>query len=432
MRHLSWRGTRLLLAALAATLTLAACGGGGGGGDGSASIRLVNLSSSNSSFDLADADADKVLASGVAADRASTRSDVSSGETPFELRRAGNDSAVVTANWSLTKGLKYSAIAYGAEGSLKLAMLEENEDQPDAGKARLRLYNTSADSGPLDLYLTAADTALEDASITTTVAASGATGFVTVAPGTYRLRLTASGDTSDLRLDLPAVTVADRGIVTLVLTAGSGGVLVHAAVLEQDGGVTAYKNPSARVRLAAGTTANGAVAAAIGGQPLATAQRAPSVGGYRLVTAGSALPLAASVNGTALAAQALSLKAGADYTLLVHGEAAAAQAVLLADDNRLPATGYAKIRLVNALAGLEGGLTLNVNYSALALEVAAGEASGPATLAQVSAVPLEVVSPLSSTPLYAIAEATLGSRSVYTVFMLGASGAPYGILRKDR
>lgn len=431
MRLLSWRPTRLLLAAAAAALTLAACGGSGDS-TGSASIRLVNLSASNSSFDLADADAEKVLASGVAADQGSERAAVDAGETSFELRRAGNDSAVVTASWSLTKGLKYSAIAYGAEGALKMAMLEEDEDTPAAGKARLRLYNTSGDSGTLDLYLTAADTALEDASITTTVAASGATGFVTVAPGTYRLRLTASGDTSDLRLDLPAVTLDDRGVITLVLTAGSGGVLVHAATLAQDGGVTAYKNGSARVRLAAGATANAAIAASIGGQALATAQRAPSVGAYRLVTAGSALPLAGTVDGVALAAQALSLKAGADYTLMVHGEPAAAQAVLLTDDNRLPATGYAKIRLVNALAGLQGGLTLNVNYGALALEVATGEASSPATLAQVSAVPLEVVSPLASTPLFAIAEATLGSRSVYTVFMLGAAGTPYGILRRDR
>lgn len=433
MRHPLWRRARPLLAGLAAalTLTLTACGGGGDD-TGSASIRLVNLTTSNSTFDLVDADNDKTLASGVAADQASSRASVQAGEIGYELRRAGNDSAVVTASWSLTKGLKYSAIAYGAEGALKMAMLEEDEDLPDAGKARLRLYNTSADSGSLDLYLTASDTALEDAAITTTVAASGSTGFVTVAPGTYRLRLTASGDTSDLRLDLPAVTVADRGVVTLVLTAGSGGVLVHAATLEQEGGVTARKNSSARVRLAAGTTANAAIGATIGGQSLATSQRAPSVGAYKLVDAGSARALALTVNGMARAAESLTLKAGADYTLLVHGEPDTAQAVLLTDDNRLPATGYAKIRLVNALAGLEGGLTLNVNYSALAVEVAPGEASSPATLAQVTDVPLEVVSPLSTTPLYSIAEADLVSRGVYTVLMLGASSAPYGMLRKDR
>lgn len=433
MRHLSWRGLRALMTMLAAGLALAGCGGSGGGDGGSAAIRLVNLTTSNSAFDLVDADEDAKLASAVAADQGSTRAAVNDGETSFELRRAGNDSAVVTASWSLSADTKYTAIAYGAEGGLKMAMLEEDEDTPDAGKARLRLYNTSADSGTLDLYLTASDTALEDAAITATVAASGSSSFVTLAPGTYRLRLTASGDTADLRLDLPAVTVTDRGVVTLVLTAGSGGVLVHAATLAQDGGVTAYKNASARVRLAAGTTGNAAVTASIGGATLASSQRSPSVGSYKLVTAGSGLALATTVNGTALAGSSVTLKAGGDYTLLVHGDAAAAQSALLTDDNRLPTTtGYAKIRLVNALAALEGGLTLNVNYSALAIEIAPGAASDYSSLAAVTDVPLEVISPLSSTPLYAIAEADLTAKGVYTVFMLGSSTAPYGMLRKDR
>lgn len=430
MRHLSWRA---LVPTLAAVLMLAGCGGSGGDGGGSAAIRLVNLTTSNSSFDLVDADDDQSLASAVAADQASARASVGDGETSFELRRSGNDSAVVTASWSLTGDVKYTAVAYGAEGSVKMAMLEEDEDQPDAGKARLRLYNTSSDSGSLDLYLTASDVPLEDAAITASVTASGASSFVTLAPGTYRLRLTASGDVADLRLDLPAVTVTDRGVVTLVLTAGSGGVLVHAATLEQDGGIAAFKNPSARVRLAAGTTANAAIAASIGGESLASSQRSPSVGSYKLVTAGSNLVSTTTVNGTALAAANLTLKAGADYTLLVHGDAAAAAAVLLSDDNRLPtATGYAKIRLVNALAALEGGLTLNLDYSALAIEIPSGSASDYSSLAAVTDVPLEVISPLASAPLYAIAEADLTAKGVYTVFMLGSSTAPYGMLRKDR
>lgn len=433
MHILSRRGLRALFSTLSAGLLMAGCGGSGGDDGGSASIRLVNLTTSRSAFDLVDADEDTTLAGSVAADQASTRATVNDGETGFELRRAGNDGAVVTASWSLTAGTKYTAIAYGAEGSLKMAMLEEDEDTPEAGKARLRLYNTSADSGSLDLYLTDSDTALEDAAITATVSSSGASSFVTLVPGTYRLRLTASGDTADLRLDLPSVTVTDRGVVTLVLTAGSGGVLVHAATLEQDGGMTAYANPSARVRLAAGTPGNASIGAVIGGTALASGQRSPSVGGYRLVPAGAELSLATTVNGSALPASTVTLKAGGDYTLLVHGDLAAAQAVLLADDNRLPTTtGHAKIRLVNALAALEGGLTLNVNYSALAIEIAPGAASDHGSLAAVTDVPLEVISPLSTTALYAIAEADLSAKGVYTVFMLGSSAAPYGMLRKDR
>ena len=381
-----WRPWRAALLAAAAGLVLAACGGSDSG-DGSASIRLVNLTSSNASFDLVavdDDDDEDDLASTIAADAASERSGVAAGEQSYQLRRAGNDTAVVTSSWSLTAGLTYTAIAYGAEGSLKMAMLEEDEDEPDSGKARLRVYNTSSDAGALDLYLTDADadadTDLDDAAITTTVGAASSTGFVTLSPGTRRLRLTASGDNADLRLDLPEITLAAGDITTLIVTAGPGGVLVHAATLQQAGGLVAYKNSSARVRVAAGVADNATVLASVGGQAVGSSQRAPSVGSYRLVTAGDGLALQTTVNGVALDAQAVALKAGGDYTLVVHGSASAASAALLTDDNRLPtASTKAKLRLVNALAGLDNGLTLSLDYSALAIDVLPGAGSDYAT-----------------------------------------------------
>ncbi|MBT9488016.1 MAG: DUF4397 domain-containing protein [Rubrivivax sp.] len=432
-----WRPWRAALLAAAAGLVLAACGGSDSGG-GSASIRLVNLTSSNASFDLVtvdDDDDEHELASTIAADAASERSGVAAGERSYQLRRAGNDTAVVTSSWSLTAGLTYTAIAYGAEGSLKMAMLEEDEDEPDSGKARLRVYNTSSDAGALDLYLTdaGADTDLDDAAITTTVGAASSTGFVTLSPGTRRLRLTASGDNADLRLDLPEITLAAGDITTLIVTAGPGGVLVHAATLQQAGGLVAYKNSSARVRVAAGVADNAAVLASVGGQAVGGSQRAPSVGSYRLVTAGDGLALQTTVNGVALDAQTVALKAGGDYTLVVHGSPAAAAAALLTDDNRLPtASTKAKLRLVNALVGLDNGLTLSLNYSALAIDVLSGAGSDYATTTSATDVPLEVTSPLSSTALFSITEADITGYGVYTVFMLGSGSSPYGTLRKDR
>ena len=430
-----WRPWRAALLAAAAGLVLAACGGSDSGSS-SATIRLVNLTTSNSSFDLVavnDDDDEDELASGISADAASDRSSVKAGEMSYQLRRAGNDTAVVTTSWSLTKKLKYTAIAYGQEGSLKMAMLEEDEDEPDSGKARLRVYNTSSDSGTLDLYLTDTEADLDDAAITTTVGAGGSTGFVTLSPGTRRLRLTASGDNTDLRLDLPAITVSAGDITTLIVTAGPGGVLVHAATLQQDGGLVAYKNSSARVRVAAGVADNASIMASVGGEAIGSTQRAPSVGSYRLVTAGQALALQTTVNGAALDAQTVTLKAGGDYTLVVHGTPAAAGTALLTDDNRLPtSSSKAKVRLVNALAGLENGLTLSVDYSALAIDVLPGNGSDYASASSATDVPLEVTSPLSSTALFSIAEADIAGYGVYTVFMLGSGSSPYGTLRKDR
>ena len=93
-----------------------------------------------------------------------------------------------------------------------------------------------------------------------------------------RIRVTGSGDKTDLRLDLPAVTLADQQITTLVLTATPGGVLVHGLSIDQQGGVTARRNPSARVRLVAGANANGSVAATANGVTLSSALQSPAIG----------------------------------------------------------------------------------------------------------------------------------------------------------
>ncbi|MCB1995593.1 MAG: DUF4397 domain-containing protein [Burkholderiaceae bacterium] len=428
---------RLVLAlSLAAplALSLSACGGGGDDA-GQAQIRLLNLSTSKSGFDLVAVDSDDdetVLAESVPADTVTSRSGTTAGELSYQLRRAGNDTAAVTTSWSLSADTAYTAIAYGSDSALKLAMLEEDEDTPVAGKARLRVYNTSG-SGALDVYLTNGATSLDEASITTTVSSNASSGFVTVSAGTYRLRLTGSGDVDDLRLDTPVLTLDSTSVVTLVLTAGEGGVLVHAATLVQDGGLALFKNTSARVRVAAGVAGNAAIDAGVGGIAVASAQRGPSVGAYRLVTAGSNQVLTMAVNGEVLAENSLTLKAGGDYTFAVTGTSAAdAAAALVADDNSLPASGYARVRLFNVMATLTGGLSLDVDYATLAEDVAVGAASSFTTLSAATDVPLTVSTPLSTTALLTIDEADFTSTHVYTVFQFGTVDSPYGFLKKER
>lgn len=415
-------------------LSLSACGGSGDD-TGQAQIRLLNLSTSKSNFDLVAVDSDDdetALAESVTADTVSARSGITAGELAYQLRRAGNDSAAVTTSWSLSADTAYTAIAYGSDSSLKLAMLEEDEDTPATGKARIRIYNTGG-TGTLDVYLTDATTSLDEASITTTVSSNASSGFVTVSAGTYRLRLTGTGDVDDLRLDTPALTLDSTSVVTLVLTAGEGGVLVHAATLVQDGGLALFKNTSARVRVAAGVSGNAALDVGIGDTAVASAQRGPSVGSYRLVDAGSGQVLSVAVNGAAVADQSVTLKAGGDYTLAVTGTSADdAAAALVADDNSLPASGYARVRLFNVMATLTGGLSLDVDYATLAEDVAVGAASSFTTLSAATDVPLTVSTPLSTAALMTIEEADFASMHVYTVFQFGTVDSPYGFLKKER
>src|SRR5205085_11308576 len=97
--------------------------------------------------------------------------------------------------------------------------------------------------------------------------------FLSVAPGTYRIRITGNGNPADLRLDVPSVTLTNQEIASLILTPTTGGTLVDGALLAQQGAYSSGRNTSARVRLAA----------AVGGGATVTASAASTAIGANVV-----------------------------------------------------------------------------------------------------------------------------------------------------
>src|SRR5262249_35497887 len=144
---------------------------------------------------------------------------------------------------TLGSGKKYTIVAYGWEGALKSLIMSDDESAADSSKTKVSVLNSAIDAGELDVYLTGADETLEaSTAIAAGVDAGSQSGFSTVASGTYRLRVTGAGDKTDLRLDIPAITLDSTKVLTLVMAPGAGGVLVHAIGVVQDGTVTPYLN----------------------------------------------------------------------------------------------------------------------------------------------------------------------------------------------
>lgn len=430
--------SRLLAGASAVCLAavLGGCGGGGSDSSGSATLRVVNASPSYSTLDFyVD---DSVLLSGVASGTASGYASVDAGTAlATSFTRAGSATPLTETDRTLSGDTPYTVIAYGWEGALRTFQVAETESAPDSGKAKIRTINLAPDAGALDVYVTGVTDALSDVSpVNAGVSGGSLSSFSTLTQGTYRIRVTAAGDKSDVRLDMPSVTLASGEIASLVIEPTSGGVLVNALVLEQQGAVTAFSNRYGRARLVAAVSGNAGVAASLGGTTLSSGSRSPLVGNYVLVPTGE-LELDASVNGSALASSNVSVTPGADLTLLVSGDPGAAQATVLADDNRLPSvlTGSstkARIRLVNAVSGLGAGLSLVVDYSALADDLAFDSASSYVTLGSGSLGEIDVTSPLQTAALYSATDVTLASDGVYTVFLMGGATSPAGTLRRDR
>ena len=426
MRFKTWAlGLSVATAAL-----LAACGGGSS--DSKAQMRLLNASIGYASLDMA-VDSTTVN-SGVTYAAVGSYADVKTDATGTEVQSNNVGSTLVSSTPSLASGSHYTMIAYGAAGSIRTTLLQEDQEAPASGKSKLLVLNLAPDAGSMDVYVTGADETLDAAStVASGIATGSGSGYITLNSGTFRVRMTASGSKTDLRLDIPSITLPSAGVSTLILTGSSGGVLVNGIQLVQQGATTNFPNSTSRARLVAAVGGSALVSGSIGQTALMPTSVAPTIGDYATVSAGSA-DLAVYVNGTLMSFAKPTLAAGADYTLMVWGTAADPKLAVLTDDNKLPTnyTTSAKIRLVNGVASAATGLTLNVDYSALASNVVAGTGSTPSTTPASTSALLTVNSPSSTTPVYSLSELNIQAGYVYTVFVMGDSTAMVGSLRRER
>jgi hypothetical protein len=426
----------LPLALLFALPLLHACGGSL---EEDGRVRLVNATNNYAGIDVVVDDETIISATGIGA--ASGYAKVEAGDLSFELRSSGSSSTVASTTASVAADEHRTLLAYVTDGSLQVVSIGEDEDSPDAGKARLKVLNAaSGEVASVDVYLVdKACSALDD---TDMPAFSDLTGvddasfsqITAAAAGTsYQLCVTTSDDPADLRLALPAFTLSSQQVVTLALTRSRGGALLNAVRIDQQGEVSALDNPSARVRLVADGASAAAVSASANGVVLSTGTASPSVGAYRLVDAGTLSPTVA-IGGTAVSSGSFAAAAGADLTLLVAGTASEPTLRLLEDAN-LPSTSSSKpvkIRLVNGLNGASGTLLMTVDGDVVADGIAFGAASGATNVAASNATATLEVS-LGGTVLKSLADVTLSSSRVYTYFVLGdASGTLTGVLRADR
>ena len=423
----------LATVASCAAVTLAACGGGGGDSSDSTSVRVVNATLTHTAIDVLANGATAVAATPI--DNVSGYAVVASGSPALQINDSATGSALATLTPSVGGGAHYVVVAYESGGAVRTTVIAEDTAAPVAGTASLRVFDAASDAGAIDVYVTdpAADiTTLTSPTFSFSASTSLQTsGFLSLAPGTYRVRVTGSGNPVDVRLDMPAVTLTNQQVAALFIAPTVGGTLVNGAVLAQQGAYTAGRNANARVRLAAAVANGATVTANAGGTAIGANVVAPSVGGYVLVPAGTAINV--SVNGASVAVPGAAPAAGSDSTLLVYGGTAAPTASLIADDNHLPATsGNLKLRLLNGLTGAASPLTLDAAFAVIASNVVPGTASPYAVVASSTALRIDVFSPASLTPIYSDPALSMPGNAVYTLFMLGDAATPIPLLRRDR
>jgi hypothetical protein len=439
---------RAMLATLASPLWLAACGKGGG--SGTAYVRGINLTLDLPSLDLylTGTKEFSALATGVIS---SSFSAIDAEAYTLNINSAGNATTLFTGSYSFTKNDHYTAVVWGAQSALQVTTLPEDDDTTliGTGNTRVRMFNATSQTGTLDVYLipaTQLTTSNFDLSASLPVqgdlTSGSLSGFHEIAAGTYSLYVTGYGVPTDLRLYVAAVTLSQAQYSSLVLTAGSGGVLVNGTLIVEQGAATllssgggATGNAQARVRIISSVDNSGLVSATIGGIAVATQLPSPTAGDYVLVSSGTP-SLSISVNGNPVLTGSITLAAGGDYSLLVYGSAGNIATTTIVDDNTLPvSTTRTKMRLVNGVAGLDP-LTLVVDYAPVpgSTNVTAGAASTYAQIPSDNAAYIQVDSP-SQGALYTTTRTNgdvLVGQGVYTMFVLSGKSTPTAFIRNER
>jgi len=431
--------TILAAAACSIVALLVGCGGSGGGGDkGDPQIRLLNLSSGYTSLDLItnlDADTndeDATQAGSVAVETVSDYKTLKADKYTIKLKRTGSGSILRSfTGEDLVQGTINTYVAFGEVGAFGALKIDDTQDDADAGSNKLSVANVST-SGALDIYITDADTSLDDTTPVLSGVGASLASFSTDS-GTFRLRVTASGDNSDVRLDIPDFKLVDKGVGTLILTSSRGGTLANAIYLPQKGTPQELTNSKARLRGAIGVANGGSAAIVAAGQTVLGASTAGVIGSrYALLDSGT-VPVTLTVNGTAVTVPDLSLQAGADYTLLVWSNASGVQTSLIVDDNRPPSgNGNAKLRLLNGMSTLNAPLTLSMDFSPVIEGTPTGQVSDKIEVLSGSDRQFDITNTSTASLVLTRGSITLQGNSVYTFFMTDNGGTAIGVLRRDR
>ena len=383
-------------------------------------LRIVNATTQRAAVGLLIDDLSRET--GIERDAASATYRVTAGSHTIALANSSG-SALASTTPTVVAGSATTLVAWtGDNNTVKYLSLNDLEALPASGRTKLLVFHAARDAGTLDVHLTPAAEALNDAPLLGNVSpGNGSSGYSTVNAGSHRLRLVKAGSVlaSDVRLDT-TVTLPDAGVAALVVTPSTGGILAHALVLQPAKAVTALTNAQARVRVVSALPTNLAVAGAINGTTLPLLGGSPAVGSYALVPAGTSTPQV-TVNGGTLTAASWTAAPGSDNTLLVWGTDAAPQFAVFSDDNRLPAsTSASRIRLLHGLGDVAAELALDVAGARVAT-ASQGVFSAVAQVAAATDTTVSVTHAITAASVYQLTGKTLDAGGVYSVFLLGDS-----------
>jgi len=433
---MNFRRIRTILLCLI-SVVLASCGSKGGGGGGDANLRIVNVIPDAATISV-QLDTDTPLVTGLPFQGMTGYLSTKSGQREFKVSANNGTSFAIDTTLNIASShytyLVYNPVAQAAASLI----LEDNLATPNTGTFNFRVINVAAGIGPVDVYLTPPGTDLASTSPNIANAPIGsASAFVGVNAGTYELRITAAG-TKDVIFDTGVQTFANQASYQAVIFTKGSARLVNVALLTLDGSGTGQflDNLLAEFKVLNASSVSSPLNVLVEGNIVLSNIPFAGISNYVTTTAGSHnfSVQATATPGANLLTLVATLASATDTSIAISGPAGALVALVLTDNNLPPAAGRARVRFANVSPGL-GALDVYVNFSKQISGLANNsgssyiEVTADATIGTAYEFDFNLAG--TTTPVLKMPSVAIIAGHTYTIYVVGPSTAPQGVVAKD-
>jgi hypothetical protein len=363
---------------------------------------------------------------------------VGSGSQDFMVSANGGNSFAINQTLSMSSG-SYTYITYGPIVSATGLLLNENNlPTPNSGTFNFRVTNVAAGIGPVDFYLTPLGTDINTTSPTVpNVGFGGISTIVDVNGGTLELRATATG-TKNVIYDTAVQTFTNGASYEAVVFTKGSARLVSVALLNDNNAGTGQvlDNLLAEFKVINASTAGTALNVLVNGALALSNIPYQGASNYVTTLAGSSTftVQATATPGANLLTLVTTLASATDTSLVFSGPPGGLIPLVLSDNNLPPPALNARVRFVNVSPGL-GPLDVYVNFSLTIPALVENSGSlyvnetADATIGTAYEFDFNIAG--TTTPVLKLPGVVIIAGHTYTIYVVGPSTSPQGVVSQD-
>ena len=424
----------LVLVLCLLSLVLASCGSKS---NGNANLRIVNVIPDAPSISV-QLGTNPPLVTGLLFQQLTQYMSVGSGSQDFMVSANGGSSFAINQTLNMSNG-SYTYITYGPIVSANGLLLNENNfPTPNSGTFNFRVVNVAAGIGPVDFYLTPLGTDINTTSPTVSnVGFGGISSIIGVNGGTLELRATASG-TKNIIYDTAVQTFANGASYEVVVFTKGSARLVSVALLDENTAGTGrvLDNLLAEFKVINASTAATALNVLVNGTLALSNIPFQGVSNYVTTLAGSSTftVQATATPGANLLTLVTTLDSATDTSLVFSGLPGGLIPLVLSDNNLPPPALNARVRFVNVSPGL-GPIDVYINFSRTIPALVENSGSvyvnetADATVGTAYEFDFNIAG--TTTPVLKLPGVVIIAGHTYSIYVLGPSTAPQGVVAQD-